>query len=173
MFDLHICYLIHLTNLLSSSVSFIFFSSGGSFLSYFISCGGFRSCGYLVLLFGMLMLIYGYEHHVEIVIIFNEGGGLWLHFCTYVVGLLEVIFIVASFGGCVVISLWHLISLYSRALSWFCIIFLMESVGYHILMPRKHYDFQDSHAFDDENLGRLFQVYSLDFSLDFRKVLGK
>lgn len=49
----------------------------------------------------------------------------------------------------------------------------MESVGYRILMPCKHYDFQDSYAFDDENLGRLFQFYSLDFSLAFHKVLGK
>lgn len=49
----------------------------------------------------------------------------------------------------------------------------MASVGYHILMPHKHYDFQDSFVLDDENLGRLFHIHSMDFSLAFRKVLGK
>lgn len=55
----------------------------------------------------------------------------------------------------------------------FALSFLMESAGYHILMPRKHYVFQDSFVLDNEKLGRLFQIHSVDFSLAFHKVLGK
>lgn len=49
-----------------------------------------------------MLLIYDYEHRVDIVIIFYEGGVLWLHFCMYDFGFLEVIVILASFGGGVV-----------------------------------------------------------------------
>lgn len=86
--------------------------------------------------------------------------------------VLEVI-VVASFGSCAC-SLAMAFDLFIFLCSLLVLHYLfMESVGYRILMPRKQYDFQDSHVFDDEKFGRLFQVYSLDFSLAFRKVLGK
>lgn len=77
------------------------FPSGGRFLSFLDSFGRSCSCGYLGLLLGMF-LIYGYVHHVDIVIIFYKGGGFSLLFCMYLfLDLLEVIVIVPTFHGCV------------------------------------------------------------------------
>lgn len=67
--------------------------------------------------------------------------------------------------------------LYKLSSSIGCIIFLcdflvMEATSYRILLLVKQYDFQDPHFFDDEKLGRLFKVHSLEFSLAFRIVVA-